>query len=244
MFQMTASRLKEHYASSGLLRGRARPYYNGMKLEPLGESAFTLRELGAWDPTLLSEAVGAGVVPGLVESVCAYDTVAVYVDPDLFNPDALLRRLEQAEPGRQRSNARRHIVPVCYRFGEDLTEAASRLGLTPEEVVELHCSTDYRCYAVGFSPGFPYLGYLPTQLQGVDRLPSPRPRVPAGSVAITGSQTGIYPQETPGGWALIGRTPLQLVDLREGFFAIRAGDTVRFRSIPPEEFDRLKGGRL
>jgi inhibitor of KinA len=102
----------------------------------------------------------------------------------------------------------------------------------------------YTVYAIGFSPGFPYLGYLPEALCGVPRLDAPRVRVDAGSVGLTGRQTGIYPQVRPGGWNLIGRTPLRLVDIADGYFPLRTGDRVRFTRIDESTFQQLKGERL
>src|SRR5207244_10203223 len=94
------------------------------------------------------------------------------------------------------------------------------------DVIRLHTATPYTVYAIGFVPGFPYLGYLPPELCGVGRLPSPRVRVEPGSVGLTGRQTGIYPLARPGGWNLIGRTPLTVVDVADGFFPLRVGDAV------------------
>jgi inhibitor of KinA len=99
-------------------------------------------------------------------------------------------------------------------------------------------------YAVGFVPGFPYLGYLPPELCGVGRLGSPRLRVEAGSVGLTGRQTGVYPLPRPGGWNLIGRTPLVLVDVAAGFFPLRVGDRVQFARIDERRYRELEGERL
>src|SRR5436305_14219057 len=113
-----------------------------------------------------------------------------------------------------------------------------------DEVIRLHSETVYSVYAIGFCPGFPYLGYLPERLCGVPRLESPRLRVKAGSVGLTGRQTGIYPEPRPGGWNLVGRTPLVLVDVADGYFPLRTGDRVRFTRIDAAEYRRLKGERL
>ena len=113
-----------------------------------------------------------------------------------------------------------------------------------EEVIRLHAETIYTVYAIGFCPGFPYLGYLPPALCGVPRLETPRLRVEAGSVGLTGRQTGIYTEERPGGWNLIGRTPLELVNVREGYFPLRTGDRVQFERIDEGEFGRRRGQRL
>jgi inhibitor of KinA len=129
-------------------------------------------------------------------------------------------------------------------MGPDLARVAERTGLTADEVVRLHTGAEYTVYAIGFCPGFPYLGYLPGQLCGVPRLATPRLRVEPGSVGLTGRQTGVYPLERPGGWNLVGRTPLVLVDVAEGYFPIRSGDRVRFERIDRAEFERRRGERL
>src|ERR1700719_4332406 len=126
----------------------------------------------------------------------------------------------------------------------DLPRVAEHTGLTADEVIQLHAETVYTVYAIGFCPGFPYLGYLPAPLCGVPRLAAPRLRVEAGSVGLTGRQTGIYTEPRPGGWNLIGRTPLELVNVRDGYFPLRTGDRVQFRRIDAAEFERLRGQRL
>jgi inhibitor of KinA len=139
---------------------------------------------------------------------------------------------------------KRHIVPVCYEMGADLGPAANALGMSSERLINLHLSSDYQCYAVGFSPGFAYLGYLAHEIATLPRLPAPRTRVPPGSVGITGRQTAVYPSATPGGWNLIGRCPLTLVDQADNYFPIEAGDRVEFRRIDGAEFESLAGERL
>ena len=118
------------------------------------------------------------------------------------------------------------------------------LHLSADDVIRLHTAKEFAVYAVGFVPGFPYLGYLPPELSGVGRLPSPRVRVEPRSVAITGRQTAIYPQASPGGWNLIGRTPLVIVDVQDGFFPLRVGDRVRFARIDETRYRELEGERL
>jgi KipI family sensor histidine kinase inhibitor len=132
----------------------------------------------------------------------------------------------------QASNNDTRVVemPVCYggEFGPDLASVAEHANLTPNQVVELHASASYLVYFLGFSPGFPYLGGLPEKLT-TPRLPAPRKRVAAGSVAIGGSQAGIYPIDSPGGWRIIGRTSLRLFDAEARPPALlRAGDNIRF----------------
>jgi inhibitor of KinA len=118
------------------------------------------------------------------------------------------------------------------------------VGLPADEIIRLHSETEYTVYAIGFCPGFPYLGYLPPALCGVPRLDSPRKQLEAGSVGLTGRQTGIYTEPRPGGWNIIGRTPLELVNVADGYFPLRTGDKVKFTRIDEKEFDRLKGKRL
>jgi inhibitor of KinA len=137
-----------------------------------------------------------------------------------------------------------HHVPCCYELELDMGRVTEHTGLAPEEIVALHTSQEYTIYAIGFCPGFPYLGYLPARLGGVPRQPSPRLRVEAGSVGLTGRQTGIYTLERPGGWNIIGRTPLQLVDVASGYFPLRTGDRLRFVAIDQAAYHRLMGQRL
>ncbi len=121
-------------------------------------------------------------------------------------------------------------IPVHYggEFGPDLEQLAHQRGLTPQQVVELHSAAEYTVYFVGFVPGFAYLGGLPPELES-PRLPAPRPKVPPGSVGIAGAQTGVYPFATPGGWRLIGRTPLELFQPdRDPMSLVAIGDRVRF----------------
>jgi inhibitor of KinA len=126
----------------------------------------------------------------------------------------------------------------------DLDRVAHHTGLPLDRVIDLHTSQPFSVYAIGFSPGFPYLGYLPKQLEGVPRLASPRMRVEPGSVGLTGRQTGLYPLLRPGGWNIIGRTPLEMVNVEDGYFPLQVGDTVQFQRIDLAEFERLEGTRL
>ncbi|MCU0292241.1 MAG: 5-oxoprolinase subunit PxpB [Thermoanaerobaculaceae bacterium] len=155
-------------------------------------------------------------LPGVTNLHPAYATLLVSFDPRQTTAGPLAAGIETAlhraadaplPPGRKVD------IPVCYggEAGPDLAEVAAHCGLTLAEVVRRHSGTDYLVHFLGFSPGFPYLGGLPPEL-GTPRLDTPRPRVPAGSVAIGGAQTGVYPHATPGGWRLIGRTPLRLFD--------------------------------
>ena len=131
--------------------------------------------------------------------------------------------------------------PVLYD-GEDLAEVVRRTGVAEEDFVAFHAG-EYDCRAVGFCPGFAYLGPLNPAID-LPRRESPRPRVAAGSVAIAAGMTAVYPLERPGGWWIVGRTPLTLVDEADGYFPFRAGDRVRFVAIDAAEFERRRGERL
>jgi inhibitor of KinA len=156
-----------------------------------------------------------------------------------------VQRLADASAGAEEvRRGHLHRIPCCYDFPLDQKRVAAQTGLGVDTLIKLHCGTEYRVYAIGFCPGFPYLGYLPASLRGVPRLDSPRLRVDAGSVGLTGKQTGIYTEVRPGGWNLIGRTPLTLVSMADEYFPLRTGDRVRFERIDEREFDQLKGERL
>lgn len=214
--------------------------------EPLGDQAVLARcpdETGAARLVALARAAPPA---WLVDVVQAYRTVALfypagaltYAEARGWAEGLLSREVAVPAPGRL------HEIPVCYEMGPDLVRVAEHTELSAEEVVRLHTSAEYTVYAIGFCPGFPYLGYLPEPLCGVPRLPSPRVRVEAGSVGLTGRQTGIYPLVRPGGWNLVGRTPLVLVDVAHGFFPIRTGDRVRFTRIDAGRFRQLEGQRI
>lgn len=186
--------------------------------------------------------------PWLVDVVQAYASVAVFYDLDRCNyqtaADHLRRLADRAEHFPEAIESRLHVIPCCYEYGPDLTRVAEQTGLAADDVIRLHAATEYVVYAIGFCPGFPYLGYLPPELCGVPRLPAPRLSVEAGSVGLTGRQTGIYTLPRPGGWNLVGRTPLVLVDVADGYFPLCTGDRVRFTRIDEAEYRRLDGKRL
>ncbi len=222
-----------------------------MHITPMGDSAMlaelgTTADEGTLDRVLtVARALAAALLPGVTDIVPAFTTVTVHYDLASIpaGPGAPVARVAEwlrltaaaAKPAK-RAVGHEVEVPVCYggEHGPDLSAVARRAGLSPEEVIRLHSGARYRVAAVGFAPGFPYLLGLPEQLQ-MPRRANPRVSVPAGSVGIGGAQTGVYPFATPGGWQLIGRTPLQ-------FFRPEAkppallfpGDFVRFRAIPPE----------
>src|SRR2546428_2695328 len=184
-------------------------------------------------------------IPGVVEWVPAYRTLGIVYNPMETSFRSLIESLEQIEGlggQAQAGRSRRIKIPVSYggEMGPDLDFVAQHNQLTTDEVIRLHTASEYLVYLLGFTPGFPYLGGMAPEI-AVPRLEEPRSHVPAGSVAIGGSQTGIYPIESPGGWRIIGRTPLKLFDLsRNSPFLLKAGDSVRFRSITLEEFQRFE----
>jgi KipI family sensor histidine kinase inhibitor len=211
---------------------------------PLGDCGFlaqfeTEDEAAGWVAAVRRQAW-----PGIVDVVLAYQTAAVFADPDRIDLDELATRLRGlAADAAGRAQGRLIRLPVLYD-GVDLPEVARRRALSIPEVIALHSGNEYRVFALGFLPGYPYVGYLPRALSGLPRRASPRALVPAGSVAIAGRQTGVYPQDSPGGWHLLGRTPLRIVDLEQAYFPIREGDFLRFDPIDRAEFEARSGERL
>lgn len=216
----------------------------------------TLRRVRALANTLLSRDN-----IGVIDVVPAYTSVTVFYEPlgsAEESPYTRMCRLisECASHPVHRSdsarvtghdprptrNVRTVEIPVCYggEFGLDLEGVARHAKITTSDVIKLHAEPDYHVCAIGFTPGFPYLSGLPEKLH-TPRRPTPRVRVPAGSVGIGGMQTGIYSLPTPGGWQLIGRTPLKLFDLASDHPALlQVGDEVKFRPISAHEFSEWK----
>jgi inhibitor of KinA len=215
-------------------------------LLPLGDQGVLARFPDEDQALCWAEAVRALAPPWLLDVVQAYTTVAVFHDPDRLELSEVLGQLRTLAPkaGPTAGAGKLHLIPCCYEKQLDLSRVAAHTHRTVEEVVALHAATVYTVYAIGFCPGFPYLGYLPSELCGVPRLEAPRVRVEAGSVGLTGRQTGIYTEPRPGGWNIIGRTPLVLVDAADGYFPLRTGDRVRFERIDEAEFMRRRGERL
>jgi antagonist of KipI len=220
-----------------------------MTLSPLGDSAViisfgeTVDSATAARVQAVSREIERHRPAGVVDVVPAFASIAVFFDAaHLPNRQALKADLEmlaaRAEAAVVSLPVRTVEIPVCYdgEFAPDLTAVAAHTKLSPEEVVRLHAGGDYQVHAIGFAPGFPYLGGLPAEL-ATPRRATPRPQVSAGSVGIGGAQTGIYPLETPGGWNLIGRTPVSLFEPdRAEPSLLRSGDRVKFRPISPKEF--------
>jgi inhibitor of KinA len=173
----------------------------------------------------------------------AFERVGVLADPLVFRAE-LAAKIASSLSVSQPSVDRRWSVPVYYGIGEDLDEVAATLGTSAAELIRAHSGAIYRCEALGFRPGFPYLSGLPPSLCNLPRKPTPRPSVPAGSVGIVDDLCCIYPECSPGGWNLIGRTPLQIADNERDWFPLAIGDEIQFVPVSAEEFDRLRGVRL
>jgi len=189
--------------------------------------------------------------PGFIECVPAYSSLTIYFGADC-NIVELKNELQQKINIVENTT---HLniaeikqvlqpieIPVCYdiEFGFDLPWLTTHLNMSIEEIIQLHIEKIYRVYMIGFIPGFPYMGILPPKLE-VPRKHNPSLKIPAGSIGIAGKQTGIYPTEIPGGWQIIGRTPLTLFNkLNEPACLLKAGDNVRFIPISKKEFDQLQ----
>jgi inhibitor of KinA len=185
----------------------------------------------------------AGGIEGIIEVVPTYRSLLVYFDPLAITREVLSSRImELMAEGKggdaKKLNARVVEIPVCYggELGPDLDFVASHNKLTHEEVIAIHTSAPYMVYMLGFMPGFPYLGGMSERI-ATPRLEKPRTAIPAGSVGIAGSQTGFYPVESPGGWQIIGRTPIKAFNPdSQTPFPFAAGDYLKFRAITREEF--------
>jgi inhibitor of KinA len=239
-----------------------------MDIIPLGDSALVVRVREQFEDApeeTLDEVLRVfgllqkAAIPGVIELAPAYTSVAVF-----FNPVAILKtngtangvfdelatRIRSAIIPASRRHRRRTAagrsrlikIPVCYdpEFGVDLDLVAEHTKLSEGEIVDLHSRGEYRVACIGFVPGFPFLAGLPKNL-ATPRRDVPRKEIPSGSVGIGGTQTGIYPLRSPGGWNLIGRTPLRLFDpIKNPPTLLRPGDRVRFRVITREEFESLE----
>ncbi len=193
----------------------------------------------------------SGAHPAIIELVAGFASVTVHYDPAIVGgstvdtPHATLSRaLEQRLAdfaGAPPLDARVVEIPVCYSgdLAPDLATVGERAGLSTDQVIALHTGARYTVQMIGFTPGFPYLAGLDPRLV-TPRRGEPRTRVPAGSVGIGGEQTGIYPMATPGGWNIVGRTPLAIFDSgREPAALLRVGDEVRFAAISRARFDAM-----
>ena len=220
---------------------------------PCGDCAVTL-QIGAE----ISEQVNREVVCalnalrkadiiGVVELVPTYTSICIHYDSAMLSYETLQRTIGQIKinlsEDNQEATGRIVEIPVCYggEYGPDLSFVAQHNGLTPEEVIKRHSEGEYLVYMLGFLPGFAYMGGMDASI-ACPRLESPRTKIPAGSVGIAGTQTGIYPLSSPGGWQLIGRTPLKMFAIHgdQTQFALSAGDRVRFVPITEETYGEME----
>ena len=221
---------------------------NGFAILPLGDAAVTVEFGREITPDVnahalaFAQAVQSQGWEGVLDVVPAYASVSIHVDPLQLPITALSARLEHlpydvAAP----VTGRQHRIPVLYggEWGPDLHDVAAFARHSVAETIRLHHASPYRVYMLGFSPGFPYMGLVPAAI-AMPRLATPRTVVPAGSVGIAESQTGIYPTATPGGWRIIGRTPVSLYQPRSSEpFRFSPGDSVQFFPIDADEFVRM-----
>ena len=226
------------------------------RIEPLGDRGLIVEFGQRVDPDIGRAARSfagyllAHPLEGVVDIVPAFTTVAIHYRPEVYagqgppylqlcrQVEAILARGVAVEP----VAARVVEVPVCYggEFGPDLEEVARACQLTPEEAIQSHAASPHVVYMLGFAPGFPYLGGLDPRL-AVPRRATPRTTIPVGSVAIARDQSAIYSFETPGGWNLIGRTPLRLFSpTAEPPCLLQPGDEVRFLPVSPDEYRAIK----
>lgn len=231
------------------------------RIEPLGDCALLISFGAGMNPELNALALAAAeslrlaALPGLRDIAPAYASVCVHYDPCAWTDAARAQSayaciaarigaiVDNVQPMQAAAAADVVEIPVCYggAFGEDLGALAAHAGLPEGEVIRRHAAAEYRVAMLGFAPGFAYLLGLEAALHAPRRA-SPRTHVPAGSVAIGGSQTGIYPRELPGGWLLIGRTPAKLFDpARDPPALLAPGARLRFRAIDADEFTAMGG---
>jgi inhibitor of KinA len=229
-----------------------------MDILPLGDTALIIRLGNHIAPEIHRRVmaavarVEAAAIPGIIDIVPAYASITIHYDPllvassDTASPydhlrNHLLQLLDQLDEAAATSG-RLVEIPVCYgcEYGPDLSDVARHAGITEREVIALHSGATYLVYMVGFLPGFPYLGELPGKL-AMPRRQAPRLMVPAGSVGIGGEQTGVYPLDSPGGWQIIGRTPISLfLPENKPPVLLQPGDRVRFIEISSEEYNAVK----
>lgn len=230
-----------------------------MRIYALSEKSVTI-EFGDTISKDLSDTIAAfnevilrNPFSGLNSTVPGYCTLSIFYDPVLVNASALsgetcfekvsayINLLSLKENNNATFLSHQVIIPVCYdeQFGPDISEVANINNLSKAEVIQLHTAVEYRVFMIGFVPGFAYLGGMDERLS-TPRKQFPNPRIAPGSVGIAGGQTGIYPMETPGGWQIIGRTPIKMFDAaREIPSFLKAGDQVVFKSISAKAFNDL-----
>jgi KipI family sensor histidine kinase inhibitor len=223
-------------------------------ISPAGDSAVWVEFGNEISPALnnrvhgLAKSLTEKPLRGVVDMVPAYASLLVCYDPMVVSGkklSAALASRAKKNPGTEQGQGRVVGIPVCYDgdFAPDMEAVCAHTGFSRKEVIARHSSPLYRIYMLGFLPGFPYLGGLDPALE-TPRLETPRTKIPARSVGIGGAQTGIYPLESPGGWRIIGRTPLKPYDPdRAEPFLYAAGDSIRFYPVSRDEYDNIADTR-
>ena len=224
---------------------------NKIKLLTAGDSSILLQFGNTIDPAI-NRKIAATVqlmreqhINGVTDVIPAFCSLLINYDPRVISYEQIKGRMEAlVKIDVTAGDTRKRVfeIPVCYGgvYGPDIQNIADHAGLSVEEVIQIHTSRDYLIYMLGFLPGFTYLGGLDERIH-TPRLANPRIRIPAGSVGIGGSQTGIYPMDSPGGWQLMGMTPVKTYDPdREVPILVEAGDYIRFVAIDEDEFHRIK----
>lgn len=195
----------------------------------------------------MAGAVRHSMPKGVIEIIPTYRSLLFIYDPALIQPDTLFKMIEDMDTRinpEDEGDAKVVEIPVCYGgdFGPDIHNVCESAGLDEDNVIRIHSQPEYLIYMVGFTPGFAFLGGLDERLY-TPRLTTPRTLVPQGSVGIANNQTGMYPIASPGGWQLIGRTPLKLFDpQRENPFLYQAGDKIKYIPISKAEFEQIQKG--
>lgn len=216
------------------------------KLLAAGDTALVVEYGAAVDPAInarvvaLAEALSARKLEGIVDLVATFRSLMIHYDPLRLPHSALVSEVHKLlhVKGEAGQKGRLWVLPTLYgeEEGPDLEDVARETGHTPEEVIRLHSETEYTVYMMGFLPGLPYLGLLPEQL-ALPRRVEPRVRVPAGSVSIATNLANVYPSESPGGWHILGRTPIRLFDLkRDPPILLTSGDRIRFHPVDRETY--------